>query len=88
AASAFKGATGPSQAVPPVEHHLRNHVQWLQVAGSGPTDSLQGIILTGWQRYDHYSVLCELLPAGVPSLAACLQLLLRVSLAHGPIRHP
>ncbi|KAI4052377.1 hexosaminidase D [Homo sapiens] len=77
AASAFKGATGPSQAVPPVEHHLRNHVQWLQVAGSGPTDSLQGIILTGWQRYDHYSVLCELLPAGVPSLAACLQLLLR-----------
>ncbi|XP_030683946.1 hexosaminidase D isoform X6 [Nomascus leucogenys] len=77
AASAFKGATGPSQAMPPVEHHLRNHVQWLQVAGSGPTDSLQGIILTGWQRYDHYSVLCELLPAGVPSLAACLQLLLR-----------
>uniref|UniRef100_A0A2K5RX16 Hexosaminidase D n=1 Tax=Cebus imitator TaxID=2715852 RepID=A0A2K5RX16_CEBIM len=77
AASAFKGATGPSQALPPVEHHLRNHAQWLQVAGSGPTDALQGIILTGWQRYDHFSVLCELLPAGVPSLAACLQLLLR-----------
>ncbi|XP_010352673.2 hexosaminidase D isoform X2 [Rhinopithecus roxellana] len=77
AASAFKGATGPSQAVPPIKHHLRNHVQWLQVAGSRPTDSLQGIILTGWQRYDHFSVLCELLPAGVPSLAACLQLLLR-----------
>uniref|UniRef100_A0A2K6TKB4 Hexosaminidase D n=1 Tax=Saimiri boliviensis boliviensis TaxID=39432 RepID=A0A2K6TKB4_SAIBB len=77
AASAFKGATGPSQALPPMEHHLRNHAQWLQVAGSGPTDSLQGIILTGWQRYDHFSVLCELLPAGVPSLAACLQLLLR-----------
>ncbi|XP_077829599.1 hexosaminidase D isoform X3 [Macaca mulatta] len=76
AASAFKGATGPSQAVPPIRHHLRNHVQWLQVAGSRPTDSLQGIILTGWQRYDHFSVLCELLPAGVPSLAACLQLLL------------
>ncbi|KAL0595781.1 Hexosaminidase D, partial [Plecturocebus cupreus] len=77
AASAFKGATGPSQALPPVEHHLRNHAQWLQVAGSGPPGSLQGIILTGWQRYDHFSVLCELLPAGVPSLAACLQLLLR-----------
>nr|XP_021522029.1 hexosaminidase D [Aotus nancymaae] len=77
AAGAFKGATGPSQALPPVEHHLRNHAQWLQVAGSGPADSLQGIILTGWQRYDHFSVLCELLPAGVPSLAACLQLLLR-----------
>ncbi|MEJ1284152.1 hypothetical protein NN561_015134 [Cricetulus griseus] len=49
AASAFKGATGASQALPPVEHHIRNHEQWLQVAGRGPVDSLQGIILTGWQ---------------------------------------
>nr|XP_034491316.1 hexosaminidase D isoform X3 [Marmota flaviventris] len=76
AASAFKGATGASQALPHIEHHLRNHAQWLQVAGSGPVDMLQGIILTGWQRYDHFSVLCELLPVGIPSLAACLQLLL------------
>uniref|UniRef100_A0A8D2JLU7 Hexosaminidase D n=1 Tax=Sciurus vulgaris TaxID=55149 RepID=A0A8D2JLU7_SCIVU len=76
AASAFKGATGATQALPHIEHHLRNHVQWLQVAGSGPADMLQGIILTGWQRYDHFSVLCELLPVGIPSLAACLQLLL------------
>uniref|UniRef100_A0A2K6H0N3 Hexosaminidase D n=2 Tax=Propithecus coquereli TaxID=379532 RepID=A0A2K6H0N3_PROCO len=76
AASAFKGATGPSQALTPVEHHLRNHERWLQVAASGPVDSLQGIVLTGWQRHDHFSVLCELLPVGVPSLAACLQLLL------------
>lgn len=50
AASAFKGATGASQALPPVEHHIRNHELWLQVAGSGPKDALQGIILTGWQR--------------------------------------
>ncbi|XP_021032100.1 hexosaminidase D [Mus caroli] len=78
AASAFKGATGASQALPPVEHHIRNHELWLQVAGSGPRDALQGIILTGWQRYDHFSVLCELLPVGIPSLAACLQ-----SLVHG-----
>nr|XP_045014114.1 hexosaminidase D isoform X5 [Jaculus jaculus] len=76
AASAFKGATGASQTLPPVEHHLRNHVQWLQVAGSGPVDTLQGIILTGWQRYDHFSVLCELLPVGIPSLATCLQTLI------------
>ncbi|XP_038181627.1 hexosaminidase D isoform X3 [Arvicola amphibius] len=80
AASAFKGATGASQALPPIEHHVRNHEQWLQVAVSGPVDTLQGIILTGWQRYDHFSVLCELLPVGIPSLAACLQ-----SLVHGMI---
>ncbi|XP_036691777.1 hexosaminidase D isoform X2 [Eschrichtius robustus] len=76
AASAFKGATGASQALTPIEHHLRNHVQWLQVAGSVPADTLQGIVLTGWQRYDHFSVLCELLPVGIPSLAVCLQVLL------------
>lgn len=26
-------------------------------------------------RYDHYSVLCELLPVSIPSLAICLQTL-------------
>nr|XP_019591168.1 PREDICTED: hexosaminidase D isoform X1 [Rhinolophus sinicus] len=77
AASAFKGATGVSQALTPIEHHLRNHMQWLQVAAHGPADTLQGIVLTGWQRYDHFSVLCELLPVGIPSLAVCLQSLLQ-----------
>lgn len=76
AASAFKGATGASRALPPVEYHLCNHARWLQVAGGAPKDTLRGIVLTGWQRYDHFSVLCELLPVGIPSLAACLQLLL------------
>lgn len=50
AASAFKGATGVNQSLTPIEHHLRNHLQWLQVAGSVPADTLRGIILTGWQR--------------------------------------
>lgn len=42
-----------SQALTPIEHHLRNHVQWLQVAARGPADALQGIVLTGWQRCGH-----------------------------------
>ncbi|XP_034500303.1 hexosaminidase D isoform X4 [Ailuropoda melanoleuca] len=83
AASAFKGATGASQALTPTEHHLRNNMQWLQVAASGPSDMLQGIVLTGWQRYDHFSVLCELLPVGIPSLAVCLQSLLHGGFAEG-----
>ncbi|NXG34553.1 HEXDC Hexosaminidase, partial [Dromaius novaehollandiae] len=77
-ASAFKGTTGPAQAWPPLSHHLRNHLSWLKVVEAMPrfpSLRLQGIVLTGWQRYDHYSVLCELLPVGIPSLAVCLQTL-------------
>ena len=32
----------------------------------------QGIVLTGWQRYDHFAVLCETLPASIPSLVVNL----------------
>ncbi|XP_078081607.1 hexosaminidase D-like isoform X2 [Mustelus asterias] len=76
-ASAFKGATGVAQSLTPISYHLANHLQWLKVAEALPRDSVQlhGIALTGWQRYDHFSVLCELLPVGIPSLAVCLQTL-------------
>ncbi|KAM9001313.1 hexosaminidase D isoform X2 [Sarcophilus harrisii] len=74
-ASAFKGATGVNQSLTIIGHHLKNNIQWLKVADSGPAEMLQGIVLTGWQRYDHFSVLCELLPVGIPSLAVCLQAL-------------
>ncbi|XP_067860332.1 hexosaminidase D-like isoform X2 [Heptranchias perlo] len=76
-ASAFKGATGAAQSLTSISYHLANHLQWLKVAEALPRDSiqLQGIALTGWQRYDHFSVLCELLPVGIPSLAVCLQTL-------------
>ncbi|KAM6164684.1 hexosaminidase D [Rhynchocyon petersi] len=73
AASAFKGATGAHQALTSIEHHLQNHLQWLRAAQTGPAGVLEGIMLTGWQRYDHFAVLCELLPVGIPSLAVCLQ---------------
>ncbi|NXK28585.1 HEXDC Hexosaminidase, partial [Arenaria interpres] len=74
-ASAFKGATGVNQPLTLIGHHLKNHLQWLKVASSSPPDILEGIALTGWQRYDHFSVLCELLPVAIPSLAVCLQAL-------------
>ncbi|XP_066496784.1 hexosaminidase D-like isoform X2 [Tiliqua scincoides] len=77
-ASAFKGTSGPAQAWTPLQGHLQNHLRWLKVIQSmaaTPSIRYQGIVLTGWQRYDHYSVLCELLPVGIPSLAVCLQTL-------------
>ncbi|KAM9292177.1 hexosaminidase D-like [Morus bassanus] len=75
-ASAFKGTTGPVQTWPPLSYHLKNHLSWLKVMQALPRLAplrFQGIVLTGWQRYDHYSVLCELLPVSIPSLAICLQ---------------
>ncbi|CAH2292128.1 hexosaminidase D [Pelobates cultripes] len=74
-ASAFKGATGTNQQLTHIAHHLENHRHWLQVAEAVPQSILQGMALTGWQRYDHFSVLCELLPVAIPSLAVCLQFL-------------
>ncbi|NXW57446.1 HEXDC Hexosaminidase, partial [Eurystomus gularis] len=77
-AHAFKGTTGPAQTWPPLSYHLKNHLSWLKVMETLPQLAplrFQGIVLTGWQRYDHYSVLCELLPVGIPSLAICLQTL-------------
>lgn len=35
-------------------------------------DAVGGFVLTGWSRYMHHYPLCELLPAGIPSLALCL----------------
>lgn len=79
AASSFKGSTSVYTCVPSTQRHVDNHVQWLKVAASlSAAVKLQGIAITGWQRYDHLSVLCELMHVALPSLAACLQ-----TLSHG-----
>lgn len=76
AASSFKGSSSVHTSVPYSQRHVDNALQWLRVAESvSAAVHLRGIALTGWQRYDHLSVLCELLPVALPSLASCLQTL-------------
>ncbi|KAL1264447.1 hypothetical protein QQF64_004802 [Cirrhinus molitorella] len=79
AASSFKGSTTVHTCVTSTQRHVDNHLQWLKVASNLSAGiEIQGIALTGWQRYDHLSILCELMPVGLPSLASCLQ-----TLVHG-----
>lgn len=82
-ASAFKGAFGETMYIPNIKRHLENNLKWLEVmASEGPKfkEGFQGLVITGWQRYDHFAVLCELLPAAIPSLAVNL-----LTVSHGYI---
>ena len=75
-ASAFKGAFGERLFIPNVLRHYHNHMSWLNVikrersskTAHGRPIHFRGIALTGWSRYDHFAVLCELLPVAIPSL--------------------
>lgn len=81
-ASAYKGAEGPTAAVPNVNKRLTNNLNWLDLMASQETkfknNGFQGIVLTGWSRYDHFAVLAELLPAAIPSLVTNL-----ITVTHG-----
>lgn len=74
ASSAFKGADGPSRYYSNVPHYLRNHESWNVQMTRNYKDfkEFRGLILTGWQRYDHFALLAEILPVGMPSLAVNL----------------
>ncbi|CAG2242815.1 Ciliogenesis-associated TTC17-interacting protein [Mytilus edulis] len=58
--SAFKGATGLGGSTGERKQKFQ---------------TIRGYAVTGWSRYDHYAVLCELLPQALPSLGICLSVL-------------
>ncbi|XP_066580899.1 hexosaminidase D-like [Prorops nasuta] len=88
-ATAFKGATYPDRYYVDISYHQENHQRWLEIINKYSDQiNFKGAILTGWQRYDHFSVLCELLPSALPSLAICLNILQASDLNGFPIQVP
>lgn len=70
-ASAYKGAHGETLVVPDSKRHLVNNLNWIKAMREQEQKlkgGFKGIVITGWQRFDHFAVLCELLPAALPSL--------------------
>lgn len=70
-AGAFKGATTPTSLLPNLQEHYENHKSWMKFIENSKAP-IGGIVFTGWSRYDHFSVLCELLPVSIPSLLLSL----------------
>ncbi|KAG7201210.1 hypothetical protein KM043_003997 [Ampulex compressa] len=88
-ATAFKGATAPDRYYTDISYHLENHRRWLEIIDRYSNQiTFKGVILTGWQRYDHFSVLCELLPSAIPSLAVNLAVLQASDLSGFPMEVP
>lgn len=88
-ATAFKGATAPDRYYTDIAYHMENHQRWLEIINKYSTQTtFKGVILTGWQRYDHFSVLCELLPSAIPSLAVNLAILQAPDLSGFPVEVP
>lgn len=88
-ATAFKGATSPDRYYTDISYHVENHQRWLEIIQKYSNRiTFKGVILTGWQRYDHFSVLCELLPVALPSLAVNLAVLQASDLNSFPMELP
>lgn len=80
--SAFKGANGVDQPFSDIQRYLMNQKSYIKLyeeKKSNLEGKIRGIILTGWQRYDHFRPLCEIFPVGVPSLVVDLTYLNNVT---------
>ncbi|KAK4315935.1 hypothetical protein Pmani_012865 [Petrolisthes manimaculis] len=85
-ASAFKGAANPESYITNINDRLNNHKEWMEVFDMyKATIPFRGITLTGWQRFDHFAILCELLPQAVPSLAVNLMYIAERKADHGAL---
>lgn len=71
-ASAFKGSGSPDAIWGDFENRALNHAAW---SARAEQNRLEGIILTGWSRHNHFGTLSQLLPAGLPGLALSLKVL-------------
>lgn len=82
-APAFKGASGPRAFMPDAAKHSANTLAWVATGQRAQRQAglgVAGLIITGWSRYDHFAVLCELLPPATPSLVLTL-----LTAAHGSL---
>lgn len=85
-ASAFKGAASPDSYITDISQRLNNHKEWMELIDLYKTTiPFRGIALTGWQRFDHFAVLCELLPQAIPSLAVNLMYVLERTADHNAL---
>ncbi|PIC50521.1 hypothetical protein B9Z55_000139 [Caenorhabditis nigoni] len=79
ASSAYKGANYPSASTSEVRHYETNNRNWIKTKQAQERkfkNGFQGIIITGWQRYDHLAGLCETLPIGTASMILQMQIAL------------
>ncbi|CAJ0589037.1 unnamed protein product [Cylicocyclus nassatus] len=78
ASSAYKGANFPSAKYIDILHYETNNNDWIEAKRTyeGKFEKFHGIILAGWQRYDHMAAICETLPVGTPSMVLNVQVAL------------
>ncbi|KAJ1363883.1 hypothetical protein KIN20_023842 [Parelaphostrongylus tenuis] len=82
-ASAFKGANSKDENFIDIDRYLQNQMSYVKLYRENHKaleGRVGGIILTGWQRYNHFAPLCELLAISIPSLITDLVYLNDVTL--------